>query len=297
MVVVTTRIVTDSNSQIPPALVDRYAITVVPLPVTVGGTQYLEGVELDADRFYEMFTASAGGTAGAALPAVATAQPSPGQFAVVYDRLVAEGATEILSVHIGSSVSGTINSARLAAAGVTVPVRIVDTGTASFAITLCTWAAAEAVAGGASLEEAAAAAEQTAATTGNVFIVRGLELARSGGRLASEAGATLAAPADAIPVLSMQSGVMQVVGHAADPEEAADVMAAHVRRAGTDLRVGIGTADAGVAHFWDVLEERLTGVPEVAETVRYRVGPSVGAHTGPGTVGVMYAPIPPTTPR
>jgi DegV family protein with EDD domain len=271
-------VVTDSNSQIPPALVERFAITVVPLSVTVDGVRYLEGVDLDADSFYQRFESST--------PTVTTAQPSPGQFAAAYDRLVAEGAEEIVSVHIGSSVSGTVNSAHLGAAKVTVPVRVVDTGTASFAVALCAWAAAEALAdGSATGDDAVAAAERTAASTGNVFVVRGLELARAGGRLAAgvEEG-------DDVPVLTMSGGVMKVVGRAADFDDAVDVMAAHVRRGGEHLRVGIGVADAATFPFWTALEARLAGAPEVREIVRYRVGPSVGAHTGPGTVGVMYAP-------
>lgn len=274
-------LVTDSNSQIPASLVERYRITVVPLPVTIDGVDYLEGVDLEADDFYRRFKSG--------MPAVATAQPSPGQFALAYDRLVAGGAEAILSVHIGSAVSGTINSARLAAASgsLAVPVRIVDTGTASFAITLCAWAAADALAAGADIEEAARAAEQTAATVGNVFVVRALDRARAGGRLA--AGDEASDPS-AIPVLSMEGGTMHVVGQATDLAQVADLMASHVRASGRDLRVGIGVTDAAVAHMWDELERRLVGVPEVRELVRYRVGPSVGVHTGPGSVGVMYAP-------
>src|SRR5947209_14192909 len=159
-------IVVDSNCQMPPSLVERFGVTVVPLPVTVNGVQHLEGVDLDADAFYALFE---DGT-----PEVSTAQPAPGQFVVAYDGLVAAGAEEILSVHIGSSVSGTVNAARLAAADAAVPVRIVDTGTASFGITLCTWAAAEAIADGAGLDGAALVAEQTAGTIGNAFVVKGL---------------------------------------------------------------------------------------------------------------------------
>jgi DegV family protein with EDD domain len=230
------RLVVDSNSQIPPSLTERFGITVVPLTVTVDGVPYLEGVDLDADDFYARFQS---GT-----PSVATAAPSPGHFAVAYDGLVAAGATEILSVHIGAAVSGTVNAARVAAAGVAVPVRVVDTGTASFGVTLCAWAAAEAVAAGATIEEAASIAERTAGSVRNAFVVRGLDLARAGGRLAP--GATDAAP-DGVPILSMVGGVMQVVGHAADVPEAADRLAAHVLAAGHDLRVGVGVADSAVA--------------------------------------------------
>jgi DegV family protein with EDD domain len=277
----TISIVTDSNSQIPRDLAERYGIVVVSMTVTVDGVDYLEGVDLDADAFYARFER--------ATPTVSTAQPSPGQFASIYQEAIDGGADEVLSVHIGAAISGTINSARLGAAAVGVPVRIVDTGQASFAITLATWAAAEAAARGATIEEAAAAAERTAAAVGNVFAVRALDLARAGGRLAEPAGSTRAG---AIPVMTMTAGAMSVVGEAVDLGEVADLMAARIRSGGTNLRVGVGVADAGMMGLWDAVEDRLAGAPEVAEVVRYRVGPSVGAHTGPGTVGAMYAPAP-----
>ena len=166
---------TDSNSQLPQALVRRFGVEVVPITVTVDDVDYLEGVDLDADGFYAKF--DLGRT-----PIVTTSQPSPGQFAVAYEGLVARGATEILSIHVGASVSGTLNSARLAARSVAVPVRLVDSATASFGISCCVWAAAEAIESGASLDEAAAVAETLAPRIGNVFIVGGLDLMQKGGR-------------------------------------------------------------------------------------------------------------------
>lgn len=271
------RLVTDSNSQLPPELADRYGVAVVPLTVTVDGTPYLEGVELDADAFYARFEA---GT-----PDVTTSQPSPGRFADVYARLADEGATEILSIHIGAHLSGTLNSARLAAADAPVPVRLVDTGTASFGIACCVWEAAEALGAGASADDAATVAEELAATVGNVFVVRALDLVRAGGRYRG------AGPEPSgIPVLSLVAGEVHAVGTATDVDRAAAVMADHVRRAGERLRVAVGIADAGAAPLWQALEDRLAGAPEVREVVRYRVGPSIGAHTGPGTAGAFFHP-------
>jgi len=269
---------TDSNAQLPDELVERYGVEVVPLTVRVDGVDHVEGVDLDADAFYARF-------ADGHKPEVATAAPAPGAFAEAYGRLAARGCTEILSVHIGSAISGTFNSARLGSQLVDVPVRLVDTGEASFAIACALWEAAETVAGGGDVEAAAAVAEAVGARCGNVFVVGALDLARAGGRLA--AGAEQAV-SDAIPVLSMVEGSIVPVGTARTDEEAADAMAAHVRAAGTNLRVGIGVADAAAAPLWQALEERLTDVPEVLDVVRYRIGPSVGAHTGPGTAGAVF---------
>lgn len=275
-------LVTDSNAMLPPDLAARYGVEVVPLTISVDGVTYQEGVDLDADAFYGRFRAGR--------PVVSTAQPSPGTFAAAYDAVAHRGAEEILSIHIGSAVSGTVNSARLAAQVSPVPVRIVDSGTASFAITLCLWEAAEALAAGASLDEASVAAERVGATVGNVFVVGALDLARAGGRL----GGAVAGPAGstAIPVLTLVGGAMQQVERAADLDGAADAMAAFVRAGGTSLRVGVGLSDATTLPLVVALEDRLRGTPEVRELVRYRIGPSVGAHTGPGTVGAMFAPAP-----
>jgi len=269
----------DSNAQMPAQLVERYGVEVVPLIVTVDGKDFLEGVDLDADAFWARF-------AGGVAPTVGTAAPSPGGFAAAYETLAARGATEILSVHIDSSISATFDAARVGARSSPVPVRLVDTGTASFGVTCSLWEAAEAVKRGAGLDEAARIAESVAAKTDNVFVVKALDLAAKGGRVSVEAG-----PAEgAIPVLRLVRGSVQTVGQAQSMEEVADVMASAVRAGGSRLRVGISIADVGAAPLWQALEDRLQDAEEVAELVRYRVGPSVGVHTGPGTAGAMWYP-------
>ena len=272
---------TDSNAQLPPELARRYGVEVVPLTVTVDGRDYLEWVDLDADAFYAFFEEERS-------PAVATAAPSPGRFAAAYEALAGRGATEILSVHIGSAISATLNAARLAAGAAPVPVRLVDTGTASFGVACCLWEAAEAVAAGAGLDEAAAVAEAVSARTGNVFVVQAVDLVRRGGRMGAAAQEAL--EADAVPVLRLVGGSYQPVAQARTVDEAADAMAAAVLESGQGLRVGISVADAAGAPVREALEARLAGAPEVVDLVRYRVGPSVGVHTGPGTAGAMWYP-------
>ena len=269
---------TDSNAQLPPELVERYGVEVVPLTVTIDGQDFAEGVDLDADGFYARF-------AGAARPEVGTAAPSPGRFAIAYRALAGRGATEILSVHIGSAVSATLNAARIGAQASPVPVRLVDTQTASFAVGCCVWEAAEAMAKGAGLEDAAAVAEAVGARCGNVFVVKALDLARAGGRLAPQEDG-----GEGIPVLSLIAGTVTAIAHVRTVDEAAAAMAGAVRSAGPGLRVGISIADVAAAPIWQALEGALAGAPEVVDLVRYRVGPSVGAHTGPGTAGAVWYP-------
>jgi DegV family protein with EDD domain len=275
---------TDSNGQLPPVLVERYGVEVVPLTVVVDGVEHLEGVDLDADGFFARFPE------GGPAPTVSTAAPSPGQFAAAYERLVARGATEILSVHLGSAISGTCNAARLAVPSAPVPVRLVDTGTASFAVGCAVWEAGEVLARGGDAEAAAGAAQRVAASCGNVFVVGTLDLARAGGRLSASASAE-AGPG--LTVLALVDGAMQPVATAPSDEDAATVMAERIASGGRRLRVGIGHSDRSSEAVADALEARLAADPLGHELVRYRVGPSVAAHTGPGTAGAVFHPLEP----
>ncbi len=273
-------VVTDSSSQLPAVLAARYGIRVVPLTVRIGGEEFLEGVDLDADEFWARFD-------GATAPAVSTSQPSPGHFAEVYAAAAEAGAESILSVHLTEALSGTLNSARLAARAAPVPVRVLDSGTSSFGIACCAWEAAEALLGGAGIDEAAEIAQRVGASLVNAFVVGGLALARAGGRMVIDPDSSGA------PVLSMVGGDLQVIGRSDDLEEAVAMMVHQCTRAevGGRLRVGVGVADAAAGPVADALDEAFRSVDSVVETVRYRVGPSVGVHTGPGTAGAFAYPV------
>lgn len=273
----------DSNSQMPKALAERYGIVVVPLTVTVDGTEYLEGVDLTPQDFYAAW--SDGST-----PTVSTSQPSPGRFVAAYNELIASGATEILSIHIADAMSGTLNSARLAASSVSVPVTLVDSGTASFGISCCAWAAGEALRSGASISEAAAVARQRSTGLGAAFIVGVPQLTEQSGRAA---GAGVGAAAEqGIPVLSMQGSAIAVLDTVNTIEAAVAAMTAYALgwtpMSAAGLRIAIGTSDAGSGAVSTALTDALHDHPALAEpVVQYTIGPSIGAHTGPGTAGLF----------
>ena len=270
-------LVTDSNAQLPADLRERYHVGVVPLTVVVDDQPYLEGVDITAADFYARLADGA---------SVSTAAPSPGAVLTVYEELVAAGATEVLSVHIGSNTSATINAVKVAASSSPVHVEIVDTGTASFAVACCVWAAGEVLAEGGDLAHAADAARRVAGWVGNVFIIGALDLARRGGRLAPDAD-----DAEGLPVLALAEGQMHPVGHVHDVESAVDAMTEYLveSAAGVPQRVGVG--DALTPDLATEYAARLATKPEVAELVRYEIGPSVGAHTGAGTVGACFFPV------
>ena len=268
-------LVTDSNAQLPPELIARLGVVVVPITVTLGGVDHLEGVDLEATDAYRAL----------AQPGVevATAAPSPGRLIDTYQALAAGGADAILSVHVGSDLSATANNARLAARAVDIEVGVVDTGVASFGVGCCVWEAADALADGAGLSEAAAVARSTAGGIGSVFIVQAVDLARRGGRY----GDALDHTGDGVPVLAFVRGELEVVATVANAMDAAATMARFALDWGRDLRVAIAEADPATGPIRSELEARLRGADEIDEIVHYTVGPSVAAHTGADTAGLF----------
>jgi DegV family protein with EDD domain len=274
-------LVVDSNSQMPPELAERYGIAVVPLVIRVDGIEYYEGVDLDVDDFYRAWS-------DGRVPVVETSQPSPGAFAQAYQRVIDGGATQILSVHISETMSGTLNSARLAAQQVAVPVRLVDSGTASFGISCCAWAAADAIAEGVDLETAAAVAATRAGDLHTTFVAGAPRLMSRSGQAS---GIDVDATAENVTVFAMTGSDVSVLGTAADPDTAVEMMVDDALRwppsHGDGLRIAIGTSDTSSEAFATTLTDRLTGHRSVAEVVQYRIGPSVGAYTGPATAGLF----------
>jgi DegV family protein with EDD domain len=269
-------IVTDSASMLPEALRARYDIAVVPITIGLDGDDYSEGVDLSTDDFYRRLGEGATAT---------TAAPAPGVFVETYRAVAAAGARRIISIHTGSTYSATVGSATLASTMVDVPVDIVDTGVASFPVALAVWAAAEALSHQRPIEEAVRAAADTASATGSLFVVGVPEVARLGGRLTG-AGDDLTS----CTVLELSQSDLRVHSEAPDLEAALAAMVARVHELAQSQPIRVGVGHALRADLASEIIDRLQTSGTHAEIVTYEIGPSVGAHTGPGTIGVVYAP-------
>jgi len=276
-----TAVVIDSSAYLSDEVIERYGLLLAPLSVVLDGQEYLEGVDITADEFYGQLSSG---------KSVSTSQPSVGRFIELYKEAGKGGAEAIVSIHIGSNFSGTVQSARLASESSPIPVTVVDTGQASFAEGLCVLEALDALAQGKTVGEAAAAVERASNVVGNTFVVKALDMARRGGRLA--AGEEAAA---GIPVLALTGEGMKVVGTATTIEEAVELMAGHVEAAARDsagraLRVGVGHGAA--PEIAAALRQRVAAIEGVQEVIDYVVGPVIGAHTGAGTAGAVFVARP-----
>jgi fatty acid-binding protein DegV len=209
---------------------------------------------------------------------VTTSQPSPGEFLDAYSRAAADGADEVLSIHLDARVSGTVSSAELAAREAPVPVTVVDTRAVSFGVGVCVRTAAEAIAADALAADAAAAARRVGPTLRNVFTVH----ASPSGRLP-----------DATPgwsVLEFRDGEAKPLGSRDNIGEAIGAMAARLHDEDRGVHVAVGHAAASTEPAADALALALEGLSCVVDVERYRVSPAVGAHTGPASFGAFWWP-------
>jgi DegV family protein with EDD domain len=273
-------IVTDSSSQITADLVERFDIEVVPMTVTIDGIDHLEGVDLDADAFYRAFE-----TTGS--PEITTSQPSPGRFTEAYARVTERGVDRIVSVHLAASMSGTVDSARIAAASAPVEVTVIDTGTASFGVSVCAWATGIAIERGANVGDIERRVANLVPRIATAFMVGAPMLTERGGRAAD---VDLTDDTDGIAVLGMADGKLEVLARVTTVDDTIDVMSTYARDWGDGTTVAIGTADDPSRPLSDRLERVLAGLDGIDDVIHYRIGPSVGAHTGPGTFGLFVFP-------
>lgn len=260
-------ICTDSSAQLPSELVARLGVEVVPLIVTIDGVDRLDGVDLQPDEFWQCFR-------GGRRPDVVMSEADPGQFAAAYEDLIARGCTSIVSVHVASSIAGALKAARLAAHSTAVPVRVVDTSGAGFGVGCAVWKAATVAAGGGSLDEVVAAAESAAAALGHLLLLPDV----------TTDGTTYS-------VVGVQGGAIEHLAANLSAVDAINQVAARAVAWGTALRIAIGHSDDQSAPIAQALEDGLESAASVVEVVRFRIGPAMGALTGPGAVGCVMCPI------
>jgi len=270
-------IVTDSTADLTPELVEELGVTIVPLRVIFGNEAYREGVEITTEEFYERLVKSR------QLPT--TSAPSVGDFQEVYERLLKE-ADGIISIHISSKLSGTMQVAETARQSVAKPERIelVDSQATSVAIGFVVMEAVEAARAGAKLAEVKAAAESAVQRTQVWFMLDTLEYVRRGGRI-GRARAYLGTLLRVKPILSFREGEVY-------PEERVRTRARGLERIIQWAVRHQKVKRAVVAHATTLdeaesIRERLAmAFPNVKVHV-VRFGPVIGTHGGPGTIGVV----------
>ena len=274
-----TAIVLDSTSDFPEAAERFPNWRMVPLYVRFGDESQRDYVELGPREFYEKLRVSS--------TTPTTSQPTPGDFAATYEEL---GAYErILSLHIPETLSGTIQSARVAAEEFGDKVRAIDSGTASAAIAMLGFAIQRRLDGGTTDEEVDELVERFKERAELLFTVDTLEYLQRGGRIgraAKFAGQLLHVK----PILTIEDGEVVPLKRVRGAAKAFREFQTQFIESTTDasaLKVGIAHADA--PDRAEQLRKMVRGErPSADIEIVTTLGAVVGTHAGPGTTGFFW---------
>jgi DegV family protein with EDD domain len=278
-------VVTDSTAYLPPKAADELRITVVPLQVVLDGKSLAEGIEIGGERVAHALRAD--------LP-VTTSRPSPQAFIEVYRRLQAEGASAIVSVHLSGDISGTVDAARIAAAEVAssgLTVEVVDSRSLGMGLGYGVLTAARLAAEGAAPGEVARAAAFRSLHSSIYMYVDTLEYLRRGGRIGA-AQAWLGSALTIKPLLHLIDGRLEPLERVRTTERALTRLVEVAAADALDVEVDIAVHHLSAPERAQDVAARLRAqIPSLAEVTVGEVGAVVGAHVGPGAVGVVVSPV------
>jgi DegV family protein with EDD domain len=273
-------VVTDTTHYLPADLVAQGGIHEVSLYVSDGDGQQREADISDLDAFYD------GLRSATSLPT--TSQPSIGDFLAVYEPL-AQQERDIVSIHISGGISGTVEAARQAAAQITgVTIEVIDSRMACGALGLVALAASAAAAGGGDVQAVAARAREAAEATRLWFAVDTLEYLRRGGRIGT-AQAWLGGALKIKPILTLD-GEITPIERVRTSGRAFERMVEYMRSRHDDGADGWVVQHIQAPEVVERLLERGRELHDSEPVFVSEIGPVIGAHVGPGLVGVGGLP-------
>jgi DegV family protein with EDD domain len=280
----TVALVTDSTAMLPKELTEQRDISVVPLQVVIGAQSYLEGVDAEATP----------DTIAGALrrwAPVSTSRPTPATFLEAYENARRRGAEEVLSIHLSGEMSGTFESAQLAALELEMPVHVVDSGQVCIATGYAALTACDVLDAGGTAEEAAEAALARGEAATSLFYVDTLEYLRRGGRIGA-AQATFGTAFSIKPLLTVKDGEVSPLARVPGTRRAlAKMVDLAVKKSG-GFRVDIAVTRFGAGdHELEIgrqIERRVSGM---AESMVVEASTVIGAHLGPGALGITVSPV------
>ena len=277
-------VVTDSTAYLSDEFIEGYGIHVVPLYVVLAGHSGREGWDIGPGD-----VARALGVRG---QTVSTSRPTPGDFVAAYRRALATGADRLVSIHLSSELSGTWDAARLAASQVGEHiVTVVDSRSAAMGAGFAVLAAARSAAAGADAATVARAAQETADATRTFFVVDTLEYLRRGGRIGA-AAAVLGSALAVKPVLHVQDGRVVPLEKVRTSARALNRLVQRAVEAAGQGPVSVAVHHLAAPERAERLAVELRDrLPQLRELHVSELGAAIGAHVGPGAVGIVVAPF------
>src|SRR3954454_10516957 len=277
-------VVTDSTAYLPAELTEGYGIHVVPLYVVLPGRSGREGLDVGPEDVARALSVRG--------QTVSTSRPTPGDFLTAYRRALDGGADQLVSIHLSGELSGTSDAARLAASQVGEHlVTVVDSRSAAMGCGFAVLAAARSAAAGTTAAHVAEAARRTAAATSTYFVVDTLEQLRRGGRIGAGAG-LLGSALPVKPVRHVKAARVVPLEKVRTAARANSRLVQRAVEAAGDRSVSVAVHHLSVAQRAEQVATRTRErLPALRELHVSELGAAIGAHVGPGAVGVVVAPF------
>ena len=272
------RILVDSTADIAPERARELGIEVVPLVVIFGDETFLDGIDLDGAAFYERLQKSH------VMPTTST--PPPGGFEEHYLKLIDEGATGVLALHIGSGLSASYQTSVAAAREITersgIPIEVVDSGSVSGGYGLAAEVVAQEAKTGASLDQLAAHARSMLGRTHLVALLDTLEYLKRGGRIGN-AQALVGTLLNVKPILGVKESQVVPLERVRTRGKALERLGQRIAALGPLEAVAVAASDDTVAsELSEVARGFWSGPIE-----RFLLGPVVGTYAGPSAGGII----------
>jgi DegV family protein with EDD domain len=276
------KIMTDSTADLPKWMYEELDIYVIPLYVILNDRDaYKEGVELDQETFYAWMRESK------ILPK--TAQPTPNEFIEYYKRLTEDGSS-LISIHISSRMSGTVQAANTAAAQLPDrDITVIDSMQVSACLGMVAEGAAKAAKAGRSKEAVLALIETLKARSRVYFIVDSLEYLHKGGRIGTAAH-LIGNLLNIKPVLDIKDGLIAPVEKIRGKTKALDRIVQLLEAEQKNGPLKLMLSHAGHPENLDLWRQKLFPKISYATCADMELGCVVGAHAGPGTMAVFFIP-------
>lgn len=274
------KIVTDSTADLPEKIVTQYGIGVVPLNVHFGEEVYKDGVDIWSEEFYNKLRNEP------ILPN--TSQPAPGEFLKVYQQVAKAGDT-IISIHISRKMSGTADSAQLAAEmlGADYQIRIVDSQHVTMSLGVLVLQAAKAAQNGESADVIMAKLAKWKEEISIFFTIKSLEHLHRTGRI-GKASVLMGSLLNIKPILSIEDGlIVPNEKTRGNFQKVAELMVEKVYQRYGNRPLVVGLIHTELPDEMVILERLAKNRLNILEMVTNLAGPIVGTHAGPNAIGII----------